>query len=552
MPFILNWIFAKNSLPFFALAALSLWAPFWLVSFCRRIEQFLKNLSRHPRRVIVGVTMAHFLFQAIVSLCFYWPQPRVHDEFSYLLAADTFASGRLTNPPPALPVAFESFHILVSPTYMSKYPPGQGLALALGQVLTGKPIVGAWIFQSLAVGALTWCLYGWLVPLWGFIGGLLLVVHPVFFDWGQSFWGGAVAMLGGALVLGAVGRLKERYGVFEIGALAIGAGLLANSRPYEGLVLLVLSLGLFFLLRKKVWLRAQQVQALAMLGGAGLLFVGAMAFYNQAVTGSAFKMPYQLHAETYSVAPNFLWQAPLPVPVYRSPDLEVHHAAFESWQYEDQKKSVSRFFFWVKEKLGTWFQEAFRLRFLIVGLIGLAAGRWTSSLKWLFLSLGIFIVGILQVTFFNLHYTAPAVPLFAVVILMGLERFSHWTWKAKPVGKLVVYSGLVWTLIPGFALFLEDYAHKRVPRMEKALNRSALEAEVVASGGKHLILMPCENHRCGVVANNANLSDSAVVWARELKPEDAEKLLEYFPNRRVWRLLKQEGRYAVVPYKDPT
>src|ERR1700734_123088 len=172
------------------------------------------------------------------------PKPAIQDEFSYLLASDTFAAGRLVNPTPALPEHFETPQELIRPVYASKYPPLSGLVMAAAQKLTGEPWVGVWLTMGVLCAVLCWALQGWLPAVWALVGSLIAVLHIGLVSyWTESYWGGACTAIGGALLIGALPRLLERPRVAPALAFASGLAVLANTRPFEGLVFAVVCTG---------------------------------------------------------------------------------------------------------------------------------------------------------------------------------------------------------------------------------------------------------------------------------------------------------------------
>ena len=171
-----------------------------------RCEGAFASLARRKRLACATVGASALLLRLALLPFFPVPLPFLPDDFSFLLAADTFAHGRLTNLPPLMWAHFESVHVTVLPTYTSMYFPGPGLVLAAGKVLFGNPWIGILLTTALMCAAICWALQAWLPPTWALLGGFLSVLRIGLFSyWINTYTGGApIAALGGALVLGSL------------------------------------------------------------------------------------------------------------------------------------------------------------------------------------------------------------------------------------------------------------------------------------------------------------------------------------------------------------
>ena len=427
---------------------------------------------------------------------------------------------------------FETFHVLQEPTYASKYPPAQGLFLALGQVTFAHPLAGVWLSGALMCSAICWMLFGWLPPRWAVFGGLVAVARfGVATTWTQSYWGGAVAALGGALVFGAVPRIVARAAPRDAILFAAGLAVLANSRPFEGLVLAVPAVA--YLGTRLLRLSGPERRAaLGRVVAPALLVLvpcaGWMLAYDAAVTGSAFKLPYQAYQERYPFAPSFLWQEAVPAPPYRHDVIR---------QVSDDFLATYR----AERTVPGYFAEAWRKlynsgRFFVGSHLSLAllALPWLFRTKKLALPLATVaatILALLVETYHMNHYFAPVTTAVVLVVTAGIRTIAAWRPRGLPVGAALALALFV---CAGLSAADQAWARRRGP--PAVWRRAEVLTELTNEGGRHLVLVrygPKHLLSYEWVFNRADIDASPVVWARDLGEAENRDLLAYYPDRRV-------------------
>jgi len=309
-----------------------------------------------------GIIAPFLIASVVLSGCIYFstppPVPLEPDEYSYLLAADTFAHGRLANPQHPHWKFFEAPQVLQRPTYTSKYHPLQGLVLALGKILFGSEISGVWLSMVVAAIAIYWALLSVFPWNWALFGALFSTCQAdVLFWWGATFWGGAVALIGGALVTGAALRLRTAFIISPddnqyvtensrlkktkliISSLlgGLGASILIGSRPYEGMVVIVLSLayityGIFKNRSLTIRQFAYRIIIPSLLGASPIILF--VLSFNHATTGSALIPPYILHTLTYMPAPPLIIMPSIETPKYNHESLKAFFLFVEKKPFE--------------------------------------------------------------------------------------------------------------------------------------------------------------------------------------------------------------------------
>ena len=528
-------------------AIVCIWKGWWPEFPVKRAWRAWTRLAHRRAAAVAAVFFFALLIRAALLPVFPAPDPVVTDEFSHLLIADTLAHGRLTNPTHPMWPHFESIHIIQKPTYNSDYFPGQGAVLALGK-LAGHPWLAAWVLSAAMCATLCWALQAWLPPAWALFGAALAVFRfGIASYWVNGYYGGCLAALGGALVLGAYPRLLRAPAVATSLLFGSGLAIILYSRPFEGLAVAApAAIGIMAAVwrRKISWWFCMPAAAIVLLAAAGLLL------YGREVSGDVWRTPYAVNQSTYG------W--PMTLPWFHPPQVQFRHE--ELRRYYDYEKDVHDRNATLAGELKhstLKAQEIWRFYFgpaLSVALLMLPQVWRSRRMRLLLVVAGLTILLALVETGGSPHYAAAATAAFLGVLVECFQRLRLRRRQLLFAAPTVMVSILAVRIALGvFHLpFTQEVNFQSWCCVKPGnANKARILAGLERSGGKHLVLVKPKTDPANVfqwIYNDADIDASRVVWARDMGAAGNRDLLDYYHDRKAWLVDPNIEPAKITPY----
>jgi hypothetical protein len=264
-----------------------------------------------------------------------------------------------------------------------------------------------------------------------------------------------------------------------------------------------------------------------------VLLIGAawMGYYNFRITGHVLRLPFMEYAGQYDLYPKFWFQSRRPFPGYRNESQLWVHMVFEKGSYE-QLRTVGGFVQISAIRTYQWLHQSLSLLVLVVPMaVGFSIWR-DVRIRWVLVALGVFLVGLWAENFVLPHYTAPALPLVLLVVMVGWQKLWQRGHATRWVFARVVGIGFV-----AGALFSSAHGVSADSRIVDQQTLVSLEAPLQT--GRHLVFVryePGYQFDNELVYNAADLDQSRIIWARYFGPEDDAPVVSHFANRRAWIL----------------
>lgn len=480
-------------------------------------------------------------------LC-YLPGPVFFDEFGYLLIAETLSHNRLCNPPLENPQFFQSFGLIFEPNYLARYFPGIGIVLSLGMFL-GHPLSGMLcllVLLNLAAGRLVRV---WFSGKIQHITLLILLLNPLVIFWSLSYWAGLPSHFAAVLILGSIPLIINREArSVDLFLIGVGCGMLALTRPYEGLFLVVPTSAL---LLRYFW-RSRQTQffwrRVFSFSMPAILAVGILLSQNYACMGSVFKFPYLVYEEQQASVPGLFFQADWGMKNYSTPRTKIYHE--DDYRITVQKfSSIQNYFIETSKRIKAHLNSAIPTHtvYLIIFLpliFQIKRGRFLGVL---------FLLGIASICFqthYMSHYSAPFIVVTVLTLATIIESLS--TRLASSCQKyywaliLLLLLDLAW----GFVKIYPVYHSKFLESMQ----RQVIIDQLKKSPEPDLVFVSYTENVTGMfewVFNGADLKNQDIIWAHNLGTYENKKLLSEFSQRRYWEL-KIGRKIELLPYLPVT